>query len=486
MKSVLIGIGNWVEHRLGIVQAVRPVLEHPVPKGLGWWYVFGSSTMTLFILQIVTGICLSLVYVPSTDSAYQSLLYLNNHQILGYILRGMHYWGATLMVIFMLLHLVRVFMLGAYKYPRELTWVLGVILLFLTLAMAFTGQVLRWDADGYWGLAVMTAIAGRVPIIGPSTVHIILGGPIIGAETLTRFFTLHVFVLTGLIMAVLGLHLWLVLKQGISEFPTAGKKLDPATYDKEYHLMLEKNGEPFFPNNILRDGIVSALVVILTVVLAIVLGPKELGAPPDPTMLGVAPRPDWEFMPLFALAALSPPWMEGPLLLGIVPAVFIALVAVPFVSNRGERHPRKRPFAVISLALVAVILIALGVLSVQAPWSPIMNAWKSDVIPPKQLASLTPIELKGATVFQYKQCINCHSIDGVGGLKGPDLTYVADQLNKNQLIRQVIQGGGDMPAFGNELSPSEVRAVVAFMQTLHYGDVAVMSDSPDLHPLPND
>lgn len=482
MKRLLTGVADWVEARLDTKNVIKPMLDHPVPSNLGWWYVFGSATMTLFILQIVTGICLSAVYVPSADQAYQSLQYLNQHQVLGELMRGMHFWGATLMVILMICHMLRVFMMGAYKYPRELTWVFGVVLFGLTLGLAFSGQVLRWDSDAYWGVGVGAAITGRVPIIGPALVHALLGGPIIGGETLSRFFALHVFVLTGGLALVLVMHLWLVLKQGISDRPVAGKRVDPATYDAEYHELMRTHGEPFFPNNVLKDGVISALVVIAVVVLAAVFGPKGPGLPPDPTLTTAVPRPDWEFMPLFSLAALSPPSLEGPLLLGLPPLVFILLLAVPFVSNRGERHPRRRPFAVVTVLVVAIILATLGVLSVEAPWSPHMDAWMGTSIPEKQLASLDPVQMAGATVFQYKQCINCHSIGGHGGHRGPALTDVADQLSYDQLIRQVYLGGGNMPAFGNRLSPAESHALVAFLQTLHHKSEPPKTDVRDLVP----
>ena len=150
-----------------------------------------------FMLQIVTGICLALVYVPSPSGAYASLEHLNYQQTLGWFLRALHFWGSNFMVAMMSVHMIQVFLFGAYKYPRELTWIVGVFLLLCTLGMAFTGQVLRWDQDAYWGLGIGVAMIGRVPLIGAALVHLVLGGAIIGAETLTRFFALHVFVIPG-------------------------------------------------------------------------------------------------------------------------------------------------------------------------------------------------------------------------------------------------------------------------------------------------
>ena len=241
--------------------------------------------MTLLFLQIVTGIGLSLVYVPSAAEAYQSLEHLNHHQPFGWFLRSIHYWAGSGMVVMVLLHMTQVFLHGAYKYPRELTWVLGVFLLVLTLAMAFTGQVLRWDADAYWGVSVGAAMAGRVPAIGPALVELVIGGPNIGGNTLSRFFALHVFILPGLLLVTLGVHLWLVLTVGISKPPVPGEKVDPATYDEQYKAELKK-GVPFLGDAMIKDALFSMLVVLVLVVLAAVIGPKGPTGYPDPTHTG--------------------------------------------------------------------------------------------------------------------------------------------------------------------------------------------------------
>ncbi len=193
---------DWVERRVQLEGFVKESMEHPVPsKTASWWYVFGSASFVLLLLQIVTGILLALVYVPSAGSAWQSLQVLNHQLPLGWFLRGMHGWGSNFMVAIVLIHMCQVFMFGAYKFPRELTWILGVFLLLFTLGMAFTGQVLRFDQDAYWGLGIGASIMSRVPWIGSELVQFMLGGPIIAGATLTRFFTLHVFVLPALMLA---------------------------------------------------------------------------------------------------------------------------------------------------------------------------------------------------------------------------------------------------------------------------------------------
>src|SRR5882724_1517698 len=233
MRKWLRAIGAWFEARLGLRASLGPMLRHPVPKALtgpqGWWYVFGSASLTLLMIQIITGIGLALVYVPAADKAYESLLFLNYQQPLGWFLRALHYYAGSGMVVLVLAHMTQVFLHGAYKYPRELTWVVGVFLLLCTLGMFFTGQVLRWDPDAYWGLAVGGSMAGRVPGAGPWVVDLMMGGPIIGGNALSRFFTLHVFVIPGLLLAFLAIHLWLVIKKGISAPPEPGQVVNPKT-----------------------------------------------------------------------------------------------------------------------------------------------------------------------------------------------------------------------------------------------------------------
>jgi len=469
MKRALTAVLTWFEARLQLADSVLPLLNHPIPRGASWWYVFGSATLTLLLVQIVTGICLALVYVPAADQAYASLEYLNYQQPLGWFLRALHFYAAAGMVVMLAVHMAQVFLWGAYKYPRELTWLVGVALLFLTLGMGFTGQVLRWDADAYWGLGVMASGAGRSPGIGPQVVEAILGGPTISGATLSRFFVLHVFVLPGLLLGALGVHLYLVVKRGVSEPPVAGKPVDPATYDAEYHKELAA-GEPFFPTMVLKDGLFSALTVLVVVLLAATLGPYGPGEPPDPTLVTANPRPDWYFLPAFALMALTPPEIEGLAILGLPVVVGLLLAAVPFVDGKGERSPRRRPLAVLAVVLIFLALISLGWLGYQAPWSPTMLAWSGDPVPPGMLAGRAPLELQGAVVFQNKSCRNCHALGHKGGRVGPDLTAVGSQLTHDELVRQVLQGGGNMPAYGQQLNPAEVEALVAFLATLRNGN----------------
>jgi ubiquinol-cytochrome c reductase cytochrome b subunit len=471
MMRWLWAVGNWFDARLRVRATLMPMMRHPIPRAaagpMGWWYVFGSASLTLLLVQILTGIGLALVYVPAADKAYASLLSLN-YEDWGWFLRALHYYAGSGMVVMVLIHMTQVFLHGAYKYPRELTWVLGVLLLLCTLGMFFTGQIMRWDPDAYWGLAVGAAMAGRVPLIGPWVVRTMLGGPVIGGDTLSRFFALHVFVIPGALLFFLAVHLWLVLQRGISAPPVAGQPVDPKTYDEEYEKDL-KTGVPFLGQAMMKDAAFSAVAVIVVVVLAAVLGPKGPTGPPDPTLAGANPRPEWPFLWLFALLSLSPPASETFIIL-ILPAILIGvLFLVPFLSNRGERAPSRRPVAVLSVVVIVTVLGALTYEGATSPWSPQMTAWSGDTVPEDMVRHATPITLQGAVVFQNKNCRNCHALEGRGGRRGPDLTAVGTRLTRDQLIDQVSNGtpgGGNMPAYGKQIGPDEMTVLVAFLEGL--------------------
>jgi len=466
-------IVDWFESRLSLRETLAPMLMHPIPRAaagpMGWWYVFGSASITLLVIQVLTGIGLALVYVPTTHEAYQSLVYLNEVQPLGWFLRSLHYWSGSAMVVMVVVHLIQVFLHGAFKYPRELNWLTGVVLLFLTLGMAFTGQVMRWDADAYWGVGVGASMAGRVPILGPYLVDLLLGGPIIGAETLSRFFALHVFVIPGLLLALLALHLWLVLKRGISAPPVPGKKVDPRTYQEEYEKELREEGVPFFGEALLKDAFFSALTAVVVVLVAAIAGPKGPGALPEPALLGANPKPDWPFWWLFALLSLSPAGAETLIILGMPVVLVGALCLVPFVSNRGERAPSRRPVAVLSVIVIFTVIGVLTYHGATEPWSPVMDAWSGAAVPEVLVRDRTPLQLQGAVVLQNKQCRNCHALESSGGRRGPDLSGVGVRLTRDQLIDQISNGtpgGGNMPAYGKQIRPAEMVALVDFLVSL--------------------
>jgi ubiquinol-cytochrome c reductase cytochrome b subunit len=461
-------LGDWFDQRLQLGKPIKETMAHPVPRrAASWAYVFGSAALTVMMLQFATGICLAFVYVPSADQAWTSLQVLNHQQSFGWFIRALHGWGSNFMVALVLIHMVQVFMFGAYKFPRELTWIVGVFLLLMTLGMAFTGQVLRFDQDAYWGLGIGASVMGRMPFVGTPLVHSMLGGPIIAGETLSRFFAIHVFIVPGMLIAFVGVHLLMVLKLGVNEWPMPGRVVKRETYLKEYHELTHKDGVPFVPDAFRKDFVFSGLIILALVACAAFFGPFGPKGQPDPTVVQAVPKPDYFFLWMYAALALLPPQMET-LLLIVGPVIAISfLIVLPLISGTGEKSWRRRPVAVLTVLLLIISLAALTQLGTYAPWSPKMDAWSSAPVPPNLLAGRSALERQGALVFQDKQCRNCHALGGEGGQRGPALDTVATRLTGDQLIRQVLQGRGNMPAYGKNLSPAETTALVAFLKSLH-------------------
>jgi ubiquinol-cytochrome c reductase cytochrome b subunit len=467
MKQAGLRIYRWFEDRLGLGKPIIDAAEHDVPASTAsWWYVFGSAATVLLVLQVVTGVLLGLVYSPSAGQAWASLEFLDHSVRLGWFLRALHGWGSDFMIAIVLIHLAQVFLFGAYKFPRELTWIVGVFLLLLTLGMAFTGQVLRFDQDAYWGLGIGASILSRVPWIGGSLVNLMLGGPIIAGPTLTRFFALHVFIIPGVLLALVGLHLWMVLRLGINEWPMPGRIVSKTTYARDYQKLTKDTGIAFVPDAAWKDAIFAAAILLAVMACALYFGPFGPTGQPDPTIIRTAPKPDFAFLWIFAVLAYLPPSLETPVLF-IAPVLIVgAMLLLPLLSSQGEKHWSRRPVAVLMVAVIAVTLGIFTHLGTYTPWSPIMDAWTSDPIPTAYLEDRTPLERQGALLLQDKQCRNCHSVGGKGGLRGPALDGIATRMTEDQIIRQVLQGGGNMPAYGNALSPSETTALVRFLTTL--------------------
>jgi ubiquinol-cytochrome c reductase cytochrome b subunit len=459
-----VGTYNWLDERLGIGMVTRATLLHPVPKSVNWWYVFGSAVLTAFIFQIVTGIFLMFSYIPSPDHAYQSLAYITHTQSLGFLLRGLHYWGASAMVMLIFVHMSAHFLTGSYKYPRELSWLTGAVLLILTLAMAFTGQLLRWNQDAYWAIVVGAEQAARTPIVGGWVAQLLTQGPAVNGRTLSMVYGIHIWLLPGAMLTLIGVHLYLVIYKGISEWPIPGKPVDPATYWTEYQRILHEEGEPFFPKAISKDAYFSLLLIIVVFALAIIFGAAELGPKADPTT-PANPVPDWYLIWYFAILAMVPPASANFVII-LAPAVgFGVLFLFPF-ANKGERHYSRRPWAVATVGLAAFATLILVVVGYREPWKPkLINGYIVPSVAPQDLKGLNATELAGAHLMHNMACISCHVIGSQGGPRGPDLTYIGDNLNVAQLTTRITHGGGGMPAYGGVLSPKQVQELVAFLQT---------------------
>lgn len=453
---------QWLDTRLSIGSVILPIVEHPVPRNIDWWYVLGSATLVAFIFQIITGVALAMSYVPAPNSAYDSLNFITNEAVLGSLIRGIHYFGASAMVILIACHAAHVFVIGSYKFPREINWLTGTVLLFLTLGMAFTGQLLRWDQDAYWAVVVAAEQVGKTPVIGQELAQLVVAGQTVGGATLTRFYATHVFLLPALMFLLIGLHLYLVVVEGVSELPEPGVPVDPATYPRRYHEILDK-GIPFFPDAAWKDVVFALAVGVVVVALSAIVGPPQLGELPDPTNLQAYPRPDWYFLWYFALLALIPNNIEDAFILGFPLVVAVVMLALPFVASTGERSPLRRPWAPAIVAFAALSIAVLVRQGAVAPWSPNLDPGP---LPASVTANLSPSERRGAVLFQQRACHTCHVVAGTGGLRGPVLTDVGARLTRQQLITRILGGGVNMPAYAGTISPEDLSDLVDFLQTL--------------------
>jgi len=345
---------EWIEERMELSAAIdfaRKHLTKPVPKHVNWLFSFGTITFAFFITQAISGLLLMIYYEASASTAYDSIKFIMEKVPFGWLMRQSHVYGANFMIAFLLLHVVRVYFYGGYKKPREVTWLFGFALLGVTMMFGFTGYLLPWDQVSYWATVVGTEIAGAVPIVGEHTLLILRGGEIVSESTLTRFFTVHVIVLPWVFMLLVGVHLFLIRYLGISTLDSTD------TPEPSSEELTRRGGKPFFPQHVLKESIM-VLLIIATMILMVVYYPVPLEDKADPfnTPLGV--KPEWYFLPLYQVLKFFPE-LIGLLGTGIV---ILALLLLPFWDRSPERHPGKRPVAIVAGILFIGFTIALGVL----------------------------------------------------------------------------------------------------------------------------
>ena len=461
-KDLLNKVMDFLEDRTGLVKPITHAMLHPVPRKATWAYVFGTAIMTCFIVQLASGVALSTMYVPSGGEAWESVKWITEKVPFGAWLRATHYFGASAMIIFVGVHAMQTYLYGSFKFPRELNWISGVFLLFLTVAIGFTGQVLRWDQTAVWTIAVGAEQALRAPFVGKALVRVFLSGDNVNASALSHFFALHVFIFPVLLMALIGFHVWLVLHHGISEPPVSGRPVNRDTYREEYKELLKTEGAPFWPDAAWRDAIFSVVVVLGICICALYFGPPMIENPPDPSLINAEPKPDWYLTWYFALLALVPAGIEDWFILIFPVFLVVGMLTPPLLSNIGERTPRRRPWAVAVVVVIVGSILALWQEGINEYWTP---KFAAKPVPEKYIGDENPDIAAGGQVFNDRGCLYCHQISGHGGKRGPDLTDVGERLTHNQLTIRIVNGGVNMPAYAGNISPTELSQVVKFLES---------------------
>jgi ubiquinol-cytochrome c reductase cytochrome b subunit len=336
---------DWLDSRTGFRALLKHLLDEPLPRGVGWWFVTGSIVLFLLTVQLLTGVLLAVFYSPSPDHAYDSVRFIMERVTFGRLLRGLHFFGASFIVVAALVHMLRVVAFGSYKKPRELNWIVGVLLLLIILAFALTGYLLPWDQKAYWATTVTLNIARSVPFGGEFVSTLLKGGADLGALTLMRWYAAHVFLLPACLIAFTIAHIYLMRRHGISGPIKAVP--GPAT--------------PFYPYHAIKDTIAIAAVFALLLTFAVAFN-APLDAVADPTDATYIPRPEWYFMSLFELLKHFPGRWE-PVATMVIPGLVVALLfLLPFLDRRPDRAPRNRPVVISSFA---IILTSIALLTYQ-------------------------------------------------------------------------------------------------------------------------
>src|SRR5271166_1677661 len=463
----------WIEQRTGLVSALKAALTEDIPGGASYWYVFGSVTLILLTMQIVTGIFLTFYYAPSSVTAWESTRFIYEHVTFGQFMISLHDWGASAMIILVTLHLLQVLVFGAYRRPREIQWVVGVTLFSFTLILGFTGYLLPWDLNAYYATQVGINIAATVPVIGPQIASFLNDGSTLGTLTVGRFFGIHVWMTPALLVGLVGLHLFIFRHNG-----PAGPAQDEKPKTVGY----------FYPEQIFMDSIIAFTAFLVIVGLAIFM-PTPLLPKADPNFGGFIPAPAWYFYSLYGILRLAPAGVLTLVATVVLPGVFsLVLALLPWIDRNPSRAISKRLFM---MGVTAVTIVAIV-------W---LSGYAADAISKERQASpagLTPVAGLGAvpatptpaggavaaagpdgSKIYASNCASCHGASGQG-LPGsfPPLAgnpFVTGDPSKviaavdNGMHGAITVNGqtfnGSMPAWKATLKPDEIAAVITYIRS---------------------
>ncbi|MCJ7498522.1 MAG: cytochrome b N-terminal domain-containing protein [candidate division Zixibacteria bacterium] len=446
-------IWNWLNERWPFSSLFHLAMDEEIPGGSSFSYTLGSAILTVFILQAATGIIQLFYYVPAVDHAYDSINFLRTKVPFGWLINGLHYWGANALIILVSLHILRVFIWGAYKNPRELTWLFGVGLLLTAMGLSFTGGPLSWDQKSYWEAEVGTSIAGAVPVIGDLLKQIWRGGENLGQLTLSRLFIIHTAILPMTLLTLIGAHL-----TALRRFGSAGP------WDKTRR---ELKGL-FWPDQVFKDVLVVTLVIHLLITLT-VFAPKPFNGPADPLDSSYIPKPEWNFLFLYEALKFFPGKLEPIGSVGIPALLVLLMIVLPFLDRKPERNPVRRPIAMTFALIIAAILILLTIAGLYSKAVGAETPASSST--PASKSSALQNNSKGAELFQSLGCTSCHRVNNNGGTVGSDLSFEGQQgRTRNWLISQIKNPKANftntiMPSY-TSLSAQQMDEVVDYLLSL--------------------
>lgn len=448
--------------RFGLKTIYDSLLRRRVPK-TSWYSGDGATLMSLLGIQVLTGSVLALTYSPAADSAYQSVVYITDHQWLGWFVRSLHYWAAGVTMIMIAFHMFRQMLLGGYKSPREGIWITGVLLLACVVALAFTGYLLRWDERSIYGIRVMLHGVSRIPLMGESLVLLIQGGPELGPQTLTRIYATHVLIVPMTMFALLGYHLYLVILKGTTTKGEREQLVHSADQQREIYDQereSESRGEWFFPITMQKTGVMVTVVLGLTLVATIVLGPAEL-LPEANLVDDTTASEEWWFWWLSGLIAFLPPAIAGTFTLLIPLLFFIGFLLLPLLDRSPARGVKKRP---LWTALIILLIILLLLLSDYRRRSSFTGGPISE--PPSVPAGITlsTEAEEGRILFASYGCNSCHAVAGQGRAVAVDLAFLKGRLSQDKIRDYILQPpeGIAMPGYEGRLSDEELIALTEF------------------------
>ena len=454
-------IYNWINDRFSIEDMFNSAFDEKIPGGSSFFFTLGSATLFVFALQVITGVWQLFYYVPTVDHAYDSLSYLRIFVPYGWLIQGIHYWGANLMAVLIALHIIRVFIWGAYKKPRELTWLIGIVLLLLTVGLIFTGAALPWDERGYWAAEVGTGIAGTVPFIGHFLIGFLRGGITMSQLTLSRFFAFHVAILPGITFLLVAFHL-----MAFRQFGSVGP------WKKSKRTTIEN----FWPGQVAKDLMVSGLILLLLIGLSAYV-PAPFTGPADPSDAAFLPKPEWNFLFLYQLLKSFAGSAELLGTVGIPSLILILFILVPFIDRKKSFNPAKRMGMMIGGFIMVAFIFTFTLLGYfsKPPGAKANKNLKQVAVTAKKkrkIIKLSPVAINGKKIFETSGCTACHTISGVGGKIGPDLTNEQKRnRSKKWIITQITNSKSHnetsmMPKYTN-FTNTQLSELTAYLLSPH-------------------